>query len=307
MSNYGKVFDRINKKFELGEYKKGNDYSFNIFCGGTIDDYNLEERTPDVCSSLMSYGRCSIEDVPKESITKEFLMNSFTNKGVINYISEHLDEFDKQFWLDIIETNKYCTHFENNVFEVMPKEFIDEEMCSLAMIKTMDWSASDWFMSAFRRNPKALSSDIWKLASRVYTCKAKFFMENTPLEFRDEEFYLEFLSCSFNCGISLNNHKSESMNLIPKEMINVEFLLKLLIYDDSKWRDKFSNLGAFNEEALELKVEYNGDSIPIWKYILSIDPNAIEHIPLNQERVDFFLSKNDKDSFAYTCYKLNKN
>lgn len=117
MSNCGKVFERINKKFESGEFSKGNDYSFNIYCGGVIDVYTLQERTPEVCSSLMDYGKCSIDDIPKESITKEFLMNSFTNKGVMDYILEHLDEFDKQFWLDVIETNKYCTHFENNVFE----------------------------------------------------------------------------------------------------------------------------------------------------------------------------------------------
>lgn len=306
MSNCGKVFERINKKFESGEFSKGNDYSFNIYCGGVIDDYTLQERTPEVCSSLMDYGKCSIDDIPKESITKEFLMNSFTNKGVMDYILEHLDEFDKQFWLDVIETNKYCTHFENNVFEVMPIKFIDEEMCSLAMIKTMDWSASDWFKSAFKRNKNALSFDVWKLASRIYTCEAKFFMENTPLEYRDEEFYLEFLSCSFNNGISLDNHKRDNMDLIPKEMINVEFLFKLLKYDNSKWYDNYANLGAFNEYALETKINYCGDLIPIWKYLLLIEPNTISHIPLNQERVDFFLSKNDKDSFAYTCYFKKK-
>ena len=39
MSNYSKVFNRINEKFESWELKKWNDYSFNIFCRGTIDKW----------------------------------------------------------------------------------------------------------------------------------------------------------------------------------------------------------------------------------------------------------------------------
>lgn len=306
MSNYGYVYERINEKFNNGTFNGGEDYSFNYYYEGHISEYSMEERTPEVCSSLMSYGRCSIDDVPKESITREFLINAFTNDGVRNYIISHINEFDKQFWLDLIVSNKYSTHFKDNCFEIMPIEFIDEEMCSLAMIKTMTWSSSDWFESTFRRKPKALTKDIWKLAARVYTKLAKFFIENVPSEYVDEEFYLEFLSCSFNCGISLNNDKRSSMDLIPQEVLTSEFLLTLILYSKDRKYNVFANLEAFNEQALETKIVYNGEEISIWKYAILVDPTSIQYIPLNEERNEFFLSKNDKDTIAYSFYFKKK-
>ena len=306
MNNYGYVYERILNKFNEGIFNKGENYSFNYYYGGDITDYFMDERTPEVCSSLMSYGKCKITDVPKSSITREFLLNSFGNKGVKEYIQSHLDNFDKQFYLDLICTNKYCTHFDGNVFSIIPLQYIDEEICSLAMINTMDWSASDWFEIVLKRKPEALSSDIWKLAARVYTKCSKLILDNVPNEYCDEEFYLELLSCSFNCGLSLTNNKSKVMDLIPDEKITLEFLIDLFLYDNKRFYDKFANLGAFNEKALETLIPIKGENIPFWKYVLSENGETIKYIPLNEERCEFFLSHYDKDSFAYTCYFKDK-
>lgn len=295
------VYGRILKKFENGEFKYGNVSKIpTYYMKDDISDIPYEERTPSVCCSIVNYGTFRLSDVPKESMTREFFIDAFTNEEVFEYINSHIDEFDREFFKDLLMTNKYSTYFSRNCFEIMPVEYIDEEMCSLGIIKSTDWSQNAWFMSVLKRKPEALTADLWKLGARLYARESNGknrFLELTPEEFRDEEYYREMCSCNYNAGMMLFNSKGRIMDTIPQEVISPDFLLVLLCED-------ISSIARFNEKALETEFtfEENGKTISekIWKYVVGLKGTEIRDIPLNDERIEFFLSRYGEDSFEYT-------
>lgn len=294
-------YDRIIQKIEKGIYKKGNICILNKR-NITINDikyFSLEQRTPEVCSSLMDYGKCRFADVPDSSRTREFFINSFTNPDVYDYIRSHIADFDKQFFKDLIETNNYATSSSNNCFSIMPTEYIDEEMCSLAIINSLDWNDDAWFYCAFERNKEAITSDLWKLGARLYTGdfnRDNKFLDITPDRYKDDEYFMEMCSCNFNANSKLIGSKSKIMDKIPQEVVTQEFLVNLLSAD-------IDNISSFNEKALETEVTYvvNGKTFSekIWKFAIIIKGDTIRNIKLNDERIEFFLNHYDKDSNEY--------
>ncbi len=286
------VYNRIASKVEDGIYTKGENCILTRYCyKGDIKDYPLIERTPEVCSYLMSYGRCRFSDVPKSSRTREFFLDSFTNDDVYDYIKNHITDFDRQFFKDLIATNEYATHFDRNCFAVMPLEYIDEEMCSLAILSSLDWSNDNWFLSAYKRKPEALTADLWKLGARLYSRMSgqeNIILNITPEEFKDTEYYKEMCSCNYNCGMELDTNKGQIMDSIPQEVLTLEFLINLLVTD-------IKNIARFSEIALEVEVVFE----KIWQLAVRLDGYLIRNIKLNDERIEFFLSRYDKDSGEY--------
>lgn len=203
-----KYYQRISTKIETGEFIPGQNYRFNNYVKAkNINELPLSERTPENCSFLMEYSRCKLSDVPFTSMTREFFLNSFNNDDVYNYISANIREFDRQFFKDLIETNNYSLSFDDkNCFEIMPLEYIDEEMCSLAIVSSINWSSDGWLMSVIRRKKEALSSDLWHLAVRLYGLNEEYiedFIKETPEEYRDRDYYLQMCSSNFNCGVAI--------------------------------------------------------------------------------------------------------
>ena len=295
--NRDKVYNRIVEKFDKWIFTRGKKcgvkkvYSKEL----SIKDIPLEYRTPGVCSGFMAYNKCDFKDVPESSKTRDFFITSFGNSGVNDYIKQNIDSFDKSFFKDLIVSNEFSTKFERNCFEVMPIEYIDDEMCSLAIISSLNWSDSDWFFSVCRRKPDAISEDVWKLAARLYANYGKIekFVETTPKEYKDVEYYSELCKCGYNYVFRLNpGGKENVMDYIPDEVKTNEFLFSLL-------DDNLDNISRFNEEALERVV--NDDNEKLWQVAVGFDGNVIEHIPLNDERVGYFLDHYDKDSVEYNC------
>lgn len=302
------VYERIENKFKDGTFTSGNNCRITkyYFEGHTIHDFPIDKRTPEVCSSLMDYSKCRLSDVPKSSQTREFFIATFTNKDVFYYIKINIEKFDRQFFKDLIVTNEYATHFDENCFEVMPLEYIDEEMCSLAILHSTDWSCDEWFKSVYRRKPEALTADIWKLGARLYSRMSgdkNPFLNMTPDKYKDEEYYREMCRCNYNCGMTLDTNKGKIMDSIPQEVLTPEFLLSLLA-------ENIDNIARFNEYALETEIDtaFYGETIreKIWKFVVRNRGEAIKNIPLNDERIEFFLSHYDKDTFEYIwCFKDN--
>ena len=307
------VHERIIKKFEDGIFTMGKKCPLTkyYFERETISDFSISERTPEVCSSLMGYCKCKFLDVPESSRTREFFISCFTNDDVYNYIKDNISNFDRQFFKDLITTNEYATRFNKNCFAIMPLEYIDEEMCSLAILTTMGWSDTSWFYSVYERKLEALTADLWKLGARLYSRMSGVinkFLSITPKEYKDEEYYKEMCMCNFNVGMELDDNKGKIMDSIPKEVITKSFIIDLLV-------NNLKNVARFSEKALEIEFEYQKDEKivceKVWQYVVRLDGYLIRHIQLNDERINFFLSLYDKDSPEYRwgfkdSYKMYK-
>ena len=295
-----KYFERIVKKIEDGIFERGNDCRItHYYIEGDISRIPYAERTPEVCASLMDYGRCKLYEVPKSSRTREFYLATFTNEEVYNYIKNHIEEFDRQFFKDLLVTNEYATHFDRNCFEVMPLEYIDEEMCSLGIVESTGWANYSWFDSVFKRRPDAISEDVWKLAARLYTGCQSFTsgtLSHIPESYKDVDLYKQMCRCHYNYGIELRGDKQDVMDYIPKEVLTPKFLLGLL-------RENPNNFARFNEHALETEIRHtvDGESVKekIWQFMIRENGELIRDIDLNDERVEFFLSNYSKDSSEY--------
>ena len=115
------VYDRIKKRFENGEFVDGNYCKLAIpYDSRTKLRYvPIALRTPGYCVNALSYGNGTIDDVPEESRTREFFLHAYTSKSVFEYIKNHISDFDRKFFKDLIATNKYSTMFsDNNCFEI---------------------------------------------------------------------------------------------------------------------------------------------------------------------------------------------
>lgn len=299
---YDDIYQKIEKRVDEGEFVRGFNYSFNRGCGESdINRIPYSRRTPEVCASLMAYSRCYLSDVPESSRTREFYLNAYFHNDVYEYIKNNANLFDRQFYKDLIATNSAATWSDRNCFKFMPLEYIDEEMCSLAILESTDYIGGNWFEEVARRKPEVLTNDLWNLGARIYSSARSGindFLEITPEEYKTQEYYKSMCMSNFNVGTPLYTNKGRIMDTIPKNIITEEFLIDLLTED-------IENIGMFNEQALETLVTVNeGEKEVLWKAILKIDGKVIKYIPLNDERVEYFLSLYEKDSMEYRwCFK----
>ena len=74
------------------------------------------------------YNKLSLYDVPKSLRTEEFFANTFYY--TYDYIKNNIEKFDRNFFKDLIMTDGGSLIFDKNCFEIMPIEYIDEEMVS---------------------------------------------------------------------------------------------------------------------------------------------------------------------------------
>ena len=302
------IYNRINSRFENGTYTTGKNRSLpiTIHRGLTIDNFPLSERTPELYASLLAYGQCSLSDVPVSSRTKEFFIATFTDNEIYMYIKNHQEEFDKQFYKDLIVTNEMSTKYITNCFSVMPLEYIYEEMCSIAIIYSTNYNSYSWFFTVVKRKPTVLTEELWKLATRLYANPHEIGMalvKLVPEKYRDKEFYKEMCKCNFFNGRGIVGGKGKITKLVPRKILNGEFLLDLLM-------DSLRNITTFSEEDLEKEYEYikNGHIFKerMWEYTIRADGNMIMYIDLNEERIEFFLKRYSKDSPEYRHFFKDK-
>ena len=214
-------------------------------------------------------------------------------KDVVEYVKAHPNQFDKKFFKDHIATNYYALMFEVNDFEYMPLEYIDEEMVACAMFKSISARYTDrrgdfqeWFYSVKRRKPEVLCKELYILGARCFATKrggTNEFLKITPMEYRTTEYY--FAMCIDN--------DSSIMDDIPESILTDEFLVELI-------NDNAKNIKCFNEAALERVVPMSGGGkVKCWQAAVILDGYVIREIPLNEERIEFFLSMYPKNSCEY--------
>lgn len=275
------VYKRISKKVEDGIFKKGKKLKQRSFREESITDFPISERTP---------------ENPR---TREFFLSKFTEPEVFNYIKNHIEQFDREFFKDLLASDRYATIFRNNCFAIMPLEYIDEEMCSLAILNAIDYGADAWFYSTYERKPEALTADLWKLGARLYETDENKILDITPEEYKDVEYYKERCCTNYRYfGSEVVCRTDKIMDSIPQEILTPEFLVGLLVVS-------LENIAMFNEKALETKISYSDTSSgeivteTIWQFVVKLNGNLIRNIKLNDERIEYFLNHYDKDSKEY--------
>lgn len=278
------IYKRLSKKFEDGTFTKGDRYN--------LRQYHFHNQT--------------IKDLPENLRTREFFISAYPANDVVDYIQKHISDFDRQFFKDLIVSNEYAIKFNQHCFSIMPLEYIDEEMCSLAMLYSTDWMSAAWFYFVYEKKPEVLTEDLWKLGARLYVSAENgenTFLEITPENYKDNEYYKEMCSCHEDFFSPFAIDKREVMTSIPEEILTPEFLLNLLL-------DDMDNIVVFNEQALETEISYTDDgkeiSEKIWQFAIRKRGNTISHIELNNERIEYFLNLYDEDSNEYR-YSFPKN
>ncbi len=288
------VYERLEKLFEDKGYSLGVENKVPIYSWENVCHipYNLSVGH---YIYAHSYGKINFVNIPAKYRTREFFLHSLSGvrDEVVEYVKTHPTEFDRQFFKDHIATNYYSLEFEVNDFEFMPLEYIDEEMVVCAMFKSIDMryierrgDCDDWFYSVYKRKPEVLTEDMYILGARCFATKRwgkNRFLEITPEEYRTAEYYF---------ALCLNND-TPVMEDIPESILTPDFLARLL-------NDTPENIKCFSEQALEKEVQMVGKGlVRFWQAAIILNGYQIKNIPLNEQRVEYFLSIYDKDSFEY--------
>lgn len=290
------AYKRLEEMFEQKGYSRGVKDDMPIYCWDNVHCIP-ENLTPGHYVDGYKYGKIKFQDIPERYRTREFFLHALSgaSEDIVEYIKEYPEKFDKQFFKDHIETEYYGLEFELNDFEYMPLEFIDEEMVACAMFRAVNMryvdrrgDCDDWFYSVYKRKPEVLTQELYILGARCFAAKwhgKNKFLDITPEEYRTPEFYF---------ALCLNNN-TPVMEDIPESILTTNFLVSLL-------NDNPGNIQCFSESALEKEAEMEGRGIvKFWQAAVINDGYQIRNIPLNDERVEFFLSIYDKDSSEYEC------
>ena len=288
------AYKRIDEKFENGQFKRGTVCDLPIYTYREGGEGNV---TPGHYVDGISYSKIKFCDVPEEYRTREFFVKALSGayKDIVEYVKAHLDEeFDREFFKDHIVSDMYALEFEENCFEYMPLDYIDEEMVSLAMITAIKnryverrGDFDDWFYSVAKRKPEVLTQDFWTLGARLFAARRNGkneFLEITPKEYRTEDYYI---------AMCLEND-SPVMEDFPKEILTTNFLIAIINLEAE-------NIRSFSAEALEQEAPAKDleDKLKFWQAAMLMDGYVAQYIPLNDERVEFFLKHYDKDSSEY--------
>lgn len=306
------VYVRLLAKFnDEGSFTFGKNYQTTIYCYKEGETIPMDYRALGKYIDAIHYNKLSLYDVPKSLRTEEFFANTFYY--TYDYIKNNIEKFDRNFFKDLIMTDSRSLIFDKNCFEIMPIEYIDEEMVSLAILSGTDWSSYRWLLTVNKRKPQVLSEDVWKLAARLYGGRNfSDILTITPKEYQDKEWYQELFKCRYNCGCRCdgrdtylsNDDRTVLMDYVPKEVLTPEFLIELL-------KDNPKNIAKFSEYALETEINIGTDKDgnlikkKIWQLVIENDGYLIDSIDLNEERVAYFKSLYDKDSSEYFCFKYH--
>lgn len=279
------AYKELKKQFSEKGYTEGISRNPKSNAPGTVG-YYVEQ---------IEHRRVRVEDIPKK-LRKDVILNHASGcyQQVYDYIRSHLDEFDRQFWKDAISTDYYNINFDDhNIFDIMPDEYLDEEMAMCAMFAAINMRYVDrrdecdgWFYTIHRRKPEVLTREMYILGARCFASKRgdkNNFLAITPEEYRTLDYWLALCLC--------NN--TPVMTDVPKDILTDDFLIAILHSSED-------SINCFTDEALEREITVDeGVKHKVWQVAILNSGYAIRYLPLNEERIAFFLSNYDKDSSEY--------
>ena len=279
------AYKELEKQFNEKGYTKGV---------GQWGSRSVAEGTAGYYIDQLKHRRVEIEDIPDDLRTEVLLYSaSGCKKEVYDYIESHPGQFNRQFWKDATSADYYNIMFEDhNIFEIMPDEYLDEEMAMCAMFAAIEMryverrhECDGWFYTVYRRKPEILTREMYILGARCFASKhgdENEFLAITPEEYRVPEYWL---------ALCLSND-SPVMTDVPADILTESFLMTIFLSDNDTIR-------GFTEEALERDVVFKEKTAKMWQAAILQSGYTIRDIPLNEERIAFFCSNYDKDSHEY--------
>lgn len=290
--------DKLVEKIKNGEELKEKELKFFM---------EVKEATEEASIIWKERYCISIYDIPESLRSKDVILNFMYGQSAFGYIKNHIEEYDRQFFKDLIATNFFIVNFEDkNIFSIMPLEYIDEEMCLLAVLKAKN--NGNWFREVYKRKPEVLTERLWKIAARLYVLNVQNaidLMKVTPKDYMDYEFYQELCSR----GSYLFGAKENVTDTIPSEMLTPQFLLELIL----KQSDNVSTFSesALNTELSNKKYQYNltdnhVEEITItqkaWQMALIDNAENIWYVKPDDEKLEFFSRYYPEGSEEYKVY-----
>ena len=279
--------DKLVEKLENNEELEKNELKFLLETKEAINDSSIiwKER----------YSR-SIYDIPESLRSKDVILNFMHCQNSFEYIKNHIEEYDCQFFKDLIETNFFLVNLEDqNIFSIMPLEYIDEEMCLLAVLKANEHGY--WFSEVYKRKPEVLTERLWKIAARLYVFNVQDaidLMRVTPQNYKDYEFYQELCSR----GSYFFESKENVTDAIPSEILTPQFLLELI-------QKQSDNVSTFSESALNTELSYK-------KYQYCLSDDYVKEITITQKAwqkalIDngeniWYVKPDDEKLKFFSCY-----
>ena len=255
---------------------------------------SLEEGTAGYYINKVERENMRIKDVPSDLLHEVILYcASGCYEDVYDYIRQHIDEFDRQFWKDATSADYYNIEFtDHNIFDIMPDKYLDEEMAMCAMLAAIDSRYCErrneregWFYSIHRRRPELLTREMYILGARCFAARRgdkNEFLSITPEEYRTPEYWLALCLCN-DTPVMLD---------VPTDILTADFLMGIYLSDNETIR-------GFTEEALERDVVFKEQSVKMWQAAILNYGYSIRYIPLNEERIAFFRSLYSEDSSEY--------
>lgn len=295
--------DKISKKVKNNEKIDNDETKFILL---------ISEARNDALIIYKEMSNKSIYNIPESLRSKDIIINFMYYEETFEYIKNHIEEYDRQFFKDLIETHFILVNFEDrNIFSIMPLEYIDEEMCLLAFLNNGIMSGN-WFREVYKRKPEVLTERLWKLAARFYVLSVQDAIDLirvTPKEYKDYDFYQEL--CSM--GSHLFGAKENVTDAIPPEILTPQFLLELILKESD-------NISSFSESALNTVLSYKKNQYIInenyakafpktititqkaWQMALMDNAINIWYVKPNDEKLKFFLRYYPEGTEEYNEY-----
>lgn len=211
----------------------------------------------------------------------------------------NINRLDYEFFKSLIVNNKEATRSNAyNAFVYMPKDFITNEMVTVALFNAKNFDQGAYIKTIVERDPDSINELMFRLAGRLYiTFGDTSILDVVPEEYKDRDFYEGICKSGFKDGIESNEVKMYAMNIVPQDMIDTKFVTDLI-------KDDPANIASFNEKGFATKISYFDEREvvvfdEVWKYIMLHHAELTKYIPLNEERVNYFIEHYDKDSPEY--------
>lgn len=122
------------------------------------------KRTPKLCATMVNNGKFRFCEVPEFSRVPEFFITTYPHHQIYDYIKKHANLFDREFYKDLISSNKKALFESSNIFDIMPEEYIDEEMVELAIVSSIENNSYNWMLAVIDRKLSALSEEALRVA-----------------------------------------------------------------------------------------------------------------------------------------------
>ena len=108
---------------------------------------------------MIKEGRFVLADVPEFSRVPDFFITTYPNHQIHDYLYKYSMLFDRDFYKNLICSNKKALFVSSNIFEIMPEEYIDTEMVDLAIVSSIGTNSYNWLLAVLNKKPEVLSAE----------------------------------------------------------------------------------------------------------------------------------------------------